>query len=157
MNLDRSGVSFVIHARLGIQAGIVPSLYKVQALWRETRDYTRERLDKPMRATLVLCLFKEVLSRVEHLPNDYAALKEFCNNGWLSQDGGFWPFLVWDAESKSEGLSRASHGCVEGTNPGGGSTLPSGQGIGAISSHASHGKINVWRNSGLLTTDRSLP
>ena len=88
VNLARSEVSFVVHAKLGIDAGVVPQLFKVQPLWRELKKNSPEKLDKSMRSTLVLCLFREVLSRVEKLPQDPAALKEFTDNTWISADGG---------------------------------------------------------------------
>ena len=74
VNLTRSEVSFVVHAKLGIEAGVVPQLFKVQTTWRELKQNSTEKLDKSMRATLVLCLFREVLNRVEKLPQDPAAL-----------------------------------------------------------------------------------
>ena len=100
VNLTRSEVSFVVHAKLGIDAGVVPQLFRVQTVWRELKKNSPEKLDKSMRSTLVLCLFREVLNRVEKLPQDPAAFKEFTDNTWLSADGRFWPFLSYHSESK---------------------------------------------------------
>ena len=57
VNLPRCEVSFVIHAKLGIDAGVVPQLFRVQSTWRELKKNSPEKLDKSMRSTLVLCLF----------------------------------------------------------------------------------------------------
>ena len=100
VNLARCEVSFVIHAKLGIEAGVVPQLSLVQTTWRELKKNSPEKLDKSMRSTLVLCLFREVLNRVEKLPQDPVALKEFTSNSWISQDAQFWPFLQYNSESR---------------------------------------------------------
>ena len=100
LNLVRAEVSYVIHAKIGCDSSIVGSLAKVQATWREMKLKEPQKLDKPMRATLVLCLFKEIICRVQRLPEDEKALKEFRSLGWISEDSNFWPFLVWKAETK---------------------------------------------------------
>ena len=100
VNLGRCEVSFVLHAKLGIDAGVVPQLCLVQSTWRDLKKNSPEKLDKSMRSTLVLCLFREILNRVEKLPQDPAALKEFTDNNWLSLDGHFWPFLSYQADTK---------------------------------------------------------
>ena len=100
VNLTRCEVSFVLHAKLGIDAGVAPQLFLVQSTWRDLKKNSPEKLDKSMRSTLVLCLFREILNRVEKLPQDPVALKEFTDNYWLSKDGQFWPFLIYQAETK---------------------------------------------------------
>ena len=100
VNLTRSEVSFVVHVKLGIDAGVAPQLFKVQTVWRELKKNSPEKLDKTMRSTLVLCLFREVLNRVEKLPQDPVTLNEFTENTWISADGRFWPFLSYHVESK---------------------------------------------------------
>ena len=100
VNLTRCEVSFVIHAKLGIDAGVVPQLYLVQSTWRDLKKNSPEKLDKSMRSALVLCLFREILNRAEKLPQDPVALKAFISNSWISQDAQFWPFLQYNAESK---------------------------------------------------------
>ena len=91
VNLTRCEVSYVIHAKLGIEAGIVPQLFRVQTTWRELKKTSPEKLDKSMRTTLVLCLFREILNRVEKLPQDSAALQEFTSNKWISRMDIFGP------------------------------------------------------------------
>ena len=100
LNLLRAEVSFVAHAKIGCESSIVGALHRVQAGWRELKKYQPEKLDKPMRCTLILCLFREILSRVEKLPTDETALAEFKAHGWISEDLNFWPVLAWDAEQK---------------------------------------------------------
>ena len=67
VNLTRCEVSVVIHAKLGIDAGVVPQLFRVQSTWRELKKNSPEKLDESMRSTLVLSLFREILNRVEKL------------------------------------------------------------------------------------------
>ena len=100
LNMLRSEVSYVVHAKIGCESSIVGALYRVQAAWRETKKDNPEKLERPMRATLILCLFKEILCRVERLGNDEQALSEFKAHGWISEDLNFWPVLTWDADSK---------------------------------------------------------
>ena len=100
VNLTRCEVSFVVHAKLGIDAGVVPQLYQVQSAWRDLKKNSPEKLDKTMRSTLVLCLFREILNRAEKLPDDPAALQEFTSNSWISRDAQFWPFLQYNSSSK---------------------------------------------------------
>ena len=100
LNMLRAEVSFVVHARIGCEASIVGALHKVQAGRRELKRNHPEKLDKPMRCTLILCLFQEILSRVERLPTDEKALAEFKAHGWISEDLNFWPVLAWDGEQK---------------------------------------------------------
>ena len=89
LNLVRSEVSYVIHAKIGCDGSIVGALAKVQASWREMRLKEPQKLDKPM-----------IICRVQRLPEDEKALKEFRSLGWISEDANFWPFLVWKAETK---------------------------------------------------------
>ena len=56
LNMLCAEVSFVIHAKIGRESSIVGSLYRVQAM----KKNQPEKLDKPMRPTLILCLFKEI-------------------------------------------------------------------------------------------------
>ena len=100
LNMLRAEVSYVIHAKIGCESSIVGALRRVRAGWRELKKNQPEKLDKPMRCTLILCLFREVLSRVEHLSSDEKALAEFKAHGWISEDLNFWPVLAWDPDSK---------------------------------------------------------
>ena len=100
LNMLRSEVSYVVHAKIGCESSIVGALYSVQAAWRETKKNNPEKLERPMRSTLILCLFKEILCRVERLETDAQALAEFKAHGWISEDLNFWPVLAWDADSK---------------------------------------------------------
>ena len=100
LNMLRAEVSFVVHAKIGCESSIVGALHRVQSGWRELKKNHPEKLDKPMRCTLILCLFREILSRVEKLPTDEKALAEFKAHGWISEDLNFWPVLAWDGEQK---------------------------------------------------------
>ena len=106
LNMLRAEVSFVIHAKIGCESSIVGALRRVQAAWRETRKNNPEKLDRPMRSTLILCLFKEILCRVERLATDEQALGEFKAHGWISEDLNFWPVLAWDQTRRSSSPSR---------------------------------------------------
>ena len=100
LKMLRAEVSYVTHAKIGCESSIVGALHKVQAGWREMKKNQPEKLGKPMRCTLILCLFREVLSRVERLSSDEKALAEFKAHGWISEDLNFWPVLAWDSEQK---------------------------------------------------------
>ena len=63
----------------------------------------KQRGERPRRTTQRswnVCLFKEILCRVERLGKDEQALAEFKAHGWISEDLNFWPVLTWDADSK---------------------------------------------------------
>ena len=100
LNMLRAEVSYVIHAKIGCESSIVGALHKVQAGWRELKKNQPEKLDKPMRCTLTLCLFREILSRVERLPSDEKVAAEVKAHGWISEDLNFWPALAWDSDAK---------------------------------------------------------
>ena len=100
LNMLRAEVSFVIHAKIGCESRIAGALHRVQAAWRDMKKNNPEKLERPMRSTLILCLFEEILSRVKRLPSDEKALGEFKAHGWISEDLNFWPVLAWDSDSK---------------------------------------------------------
>ena len=104
LNLMRQEVSFVIYFRIGVEASLIPAIYRAQAGWRELQRTQPSKLTVPMRNNLFECLLKELRRRLLHLAE--AASQEARDNmvkaGWLQTNDSTdvaqwqWAYLSWD-------------------------------------------------------------
>ena len=106
--LMRQEVAFIVHFRIGVEASLVPAIYRAQAGWREIYRTAPSKLGAPMRNTLLECVLKELRSRLTTLAHETAkAWREtMIKAGWLiadssaSPDEWQWAFLSWDAAKR---------------------------------------------------------
>ncbi|CAE7193607.1 unnamed protein product, partial [Symbiodinium necroappetens] len=62
--LARIESSFVLHFKLNVPASVVPMLFTSAVAWRKIKAEEPQRLDRPMRCALLVCLFAELKERM---------------------------------------------------------------------------------------------
>ncbi|OLQ02393.1 hypothetical protein AK812_SmicGene14775 [Symbiodinium microadriaticum] len=104
LNLMRQEVSFVIYFRIGVDASIIPAIYRAQAGWRELQRTQPSKISAPMRNDLFECVLKELHRRLKHLEEEASqeARDHLIRAGWLLTNGSTdvsqwqWTYLSWD-------------------------------------------------------------
>ncbi|OLQ04744.1 hypothetical protein AK812_SmicGene12129 [Symbiodinium microadriaticum] len=98
-NLQRLETSYVAHLRISTPESIVAAIHRTAAGWKSAKENNPESLDKPLRATLITCVFLELRTRVANLTPDQAAkLKELQ---WYDEASTTWHYVKWNAEAKT--------------------------------------------------------
>ncbi|OLQ13651.1 Retrovirus-related Pol polyprotein from type-2 retrotransposable element R2DM [Symbiodinium microadriaticum] len=98
INLQRIETSYVAHMRISTSEAIVSGVYHAAAGWKQAKENNPESLNKPLRATLVTCVFLELRTRVANLTPDQAnKLKELQ---WYEESTTTWHYVKWNAEQK---------------------------------------------------------
>ncbi|CAE7619848.1 unnamed protein product, partial [Symbiodinium sp. KB8] len=101
--LARIESSFVMHMRLNVPASVVPMLFAAAGAWRKIKQEEPQKLDRPMRCSLLLCLFEELKTRMEKTVSDADQLSKLVELGWVSVGPPVtWNFLRWDGAQKRQ-------------------------------------------------------
>ena len=101
--LPRIESSFVVHFKLNVPASVVPMLFTSAGAWRRIKAEEPEKLDRPMRCALLVCLFAELKSRMEKVVSDEERMGEMAAMGWLSAGPPVvWHFMRWDASKQQQ-------------------------------------------------------
>ena len=72
--------------RTGVNASVVPAIFRAQQAWRELKEAEPEKVDKPMRVALLNCIFMEFSERLDKLPQQSHTLENLIKFGWMKQD-----------------------------------------------------------------------
>ncbi|CAE7258436.1 Pol [Symbiodinium sp. CCMP2592] len=85
LGLMRQEVAFIIHFRIGVDASLVNDIYKSQLGWRELRKNQPAKITTTLRNTLMECVFKVLLHRIQKLedPDQQAVRDRLTKAGWL--------------------------------------------------------------------------
>ncbi|OLQ01956.1 hypothetical protein AK812_SmicGene15258 [Symbiodinium microadriaticum] len=98
INLQRIETSYVAHMRISTPEAIVTAVHKTAAGWKHAKENNPESLNKPLRATLVTCVFLELRTRVANLtPDQIGKLKEL---NWYEESTSTWHYVKWSPEHK---------------------------------------------------------
>lgn len=92
----RPETSFALFLRMGVPASIVPALFKAQQAWREQKESDPDSVDKPMRVTLLTCLFREFSARLTNFGTQEKTQETMGKLGWISTEPLKWNYLKWD-------------------------------------------------------------
>ncbi|CAE7567920.1 unnamed protein product [Symbiodinium necroappetens] len=96
--LARIESSFVLHFKLNVPASVAPMLFTSAVAWRKIKAEEPQRLDRPMRCTLLVCLFAELKERMTKVVQEPERLEEMARMGWLAVGPPVvWHFMRWDA------------------------------------------------------------
>ena len=98
ISLLRIETSYVAHFRISTPEAIVTGIYKPAAGWKQAKESQPESLDKPLRATLITCVFLELHTRVANLKQDQ--VDKLKTLKWFDDATTTWSYLRWNAESK---------------------------------------------------------
>ena len=103
INLLKLESSFVMHMRLNVPSSVASMLYAAANSWRQIKQAEPSKLDRPMRAALLYCLFMELKSRLETVvdkPDDMARMEKL---GWLARGPPVvWSYLTWDSVNQKQ-------------------------------------------------------
>ena len=103
INLLRLESSFVMHMRLNVPSSVCSMLYAAASSWRNIKQAEPSKLDRPMRAALLYCLFMELKTRLEAVAGKAEDLDRMEKLGWLAKGPPItWSYLTWDAASKKQ-------------------------------------------------------
>ena len=100
LGLIQAEYSFVAFLRISSASSVVPNLYEAQRAWRDLRESDPAKLSKPMRCSLLTCLFKELHTRMINLESEPENRARLQKLGWLGSDASSWPYLAWASETK---------------------------------------------------------
>ncbi|CAE7331161.1 unnamed protein product, partial [Symbiodinium sp. KB8] len=107
--LARIESSFVLHFKLNVPASVVPMLFTSAVAWRKIKAEEPQRLDRPMRCALLVCLFAELKERMTKIVQEPERLEEMAKLGWLAIGPPVvWNFMRWDA-AKQQQVVDTSH------------------------------------------------
>ena len=77
LSLMRQEVGFIIHFRIGVEASLVKDIYQSQLGWRELRKSNPEKVQSTLRNTLMECVLKVLLKRIQQLESqDQAEVRD---------------------------------------------------------------------------------
>ena len=103
INLLKLECSFVMRMRLNVPSSVVSMLYAAANSWRQIKLAETSKLDRPMRAALLYCLFMELKTRIEAVTDKPEDLERMAKLGWVSKGPPItWCFLAWDAASSKQ-------------------------------------------------------
>ena len=103
INLLKVESSFVMHMKLNVPSSVVSMLYAAANSWREVKLAEPTKLDRPMRAALLYCLFMELKTRLEAVAEKPEDLERMSKLGWITPGPPItWSFLTWDAASNKQ-------------------------------------------------------
>ena len=105
LSLIRAEYGFVMFFRIDVPCSVIRPLFEAQKLWRQTKETSPEQLTKPMRATLMACLIKELTQRITQFqePGQETNQQNLAKLGWIKPVSGqdpSWSYLRWDSQKK---------------------------------------------------------
>ena len=104
INALRLDHSFVIFLRTHGHCSVVQPLNKAQQEWRRLKSSDPSKLTRPMRTTLLLCLFHELNARLENIKDaaHQDARDQLQTMKWLiptdNMENPTWAYLKWNGE-----------------------------------------------------------
>ena len=101
--LARIESSFVIHLKLNVPASVVPMLFTSAVAWRKIKAEEPQRLKRPMRCALLVCLFAELKERMTKVVQEPERMEEMAKMGWLAVGSPVvWHFMRWDVAKQQQ-------------------------------------------------------
>ncbi|CAE7876031.1 unnamed protein product, partial [Symbiodinium necroappetens] len=98
INLQRIETSYVAHMRISTPEAIVAGVYRAASGWKQAKETNPDSLNKPLRATLITCVFLDLRTRVANLTPDQATkLKDLQ---WYEDSTTTWHYVKWTAGQK---------------------------------------------------------
>ena len=98
ITLLRIETTYVAHFRISTPEAIVTGIYQTAAGWKQANESKPESLDKPLRATLITCVFLELRTRTANLKQDQVEKLKALK--WFGDATTTWSYLRWNAETK---------------------------------------------------------
>ena len=98
INLQRLETSYVAHMRISTPESIVAAIYRTAAGWKSAKENNPESLNKPLRATLITCVFLELRTRAANLTLEQATTLKALQ--WYDEASTVWHYVKWNAEAK---------------------------------------------------------
>ncbi|CAE7851863.1 unnamed protein product [Symbiodinium necroappetens] len=101
INLLKLEYRFVAHMKLNVPASVVHMLYVAADGWRKVKAQEPQKLDRPMRTSLFVCLWAELKSRIQALDGTPGDVDKLAELGWLVKGPPLtWHFLKWDSAAQ---------------------------------------------------------
>ena len=91
INIAKSEVSFVAHFRIDAPNSLVKSIFEAANTWRKTRETAPQSVNKPLRAALLWCIFKELRTRISEMSTEQS--KRLESVGWHDPSTQVWSYL----------------------------------------------------------------
>ena len=99
INLAKIEVSFVAHFRIDSPNSLVKSIFSAADTWKKSREQDPKSVNKPLRATLLRCVFRELRTRLTEMNEEQA--KRLQTLGWYDPATKEWAYLRWNASDKA--------------------------------------------------------
>ena len=99
INIGKIEVSWVAHFRIDAPNSIVKCIFVAADGWKKARDSDPASISKPLRSTLLACVFMELRTRVQEMNEEQA--KALQTLGWYDMETKVWAYLRWNPLSKS--------------------------------------------------------
>ena len=100
ISLVASEHSYVLFLRANSPCSVVPAMFNAQRAWRDLKQNSPAELNKPMRCSLLACLFKEMAARLANIESHHESFAILCEKKWVDKTAGVWSYLQWDPERK---------------------------------------------------------
>ncbi|CAE7819345.1 unnamed protein product, partial [Symbiodinium sp. KB8] len=101
--LARIESSFVIHLKLNVPASVVLMLFTSAVAWGKIKAEEPQRLKRPMRCALLVCLFAELKERMTKVVQEPERMEEMAKMGWLAVGSPVvWHFMRWDVAKQQQ-------------------------------------------------------
>ena len=100
INCLRKEFSWVIFLKTSVPSSVVPALAQARVGWNDTKLKNPSSLTKPMRGTLFVCLFSEMLARMVAHRTDTKLQEDMEKLRWYSVADQTWTYMAWNAETK---------------------------------------------------------
>jgi len=101
--LARIESSFVFNLKTNVPSSVVPMLFTAAGAWRKIKDEEPQKLDRPMRCSLLVCLFAELRTRMLAVVEQEEQMKEMETMGWVARGPPVvWHFVKWDHEAQRQ-------------------------------------------------------
>ncbi|CAE7024654.1 unnamed protein product, partial [Symbiodinium sp. CCMP2456] len=99
INIAKIEVSYVAHFRIDAPNSLVRSIFLAADTWRKARENAPQTINKPLRATLLKCVFMELRTRIAEMSQEQSQRLESL--GWFDPKTQVWSYLKWNAQEKS--------------------------------------------------------
>ncbi|OLP82135.1 hypothetical protein AK812_SmicGene37250 [Symbiodinium microadriaticum] len=99
INIGKIEVSWVAHFRIDAPNSIVKCIFVAADGWKKARDSDPASISKPLRSTLLACVFMELRTRVQEMNEEQA--KALQTLGWYDMETKVRAYLRWNPISKA--------------------------------------------------------
>ena len=160
INLLKVESSFVMHMKLNVPSSVVSMLYAAANSWREVKLAEPTKLDRPMRAALLYCLFMELKTRLEAVAEKPEDLERMSKLGWITLGPPItWSFLTLGCCQQQADCRHLQSATFPGRGyaacSDGDPTMPSPSHCRPFSPDAPHGGGDERRLFGFPASDRA--